>query len=200
MGIEALIQHIEETAQKQIEEILRRAHRVKDREIQQAKKELEAWLDKEKKHLVKEKLLIISQAKSQVFKQVGLKRTLEEQKIWEDFKRSLPAYIETLEIDENYISGLIDIIKRVVKQYGLKRIEIKLNKRDRAQLLKRLPCIKNLLAIDVQVGEAIECLGGLVIEDKDSKAKFIYTIDELLSSRENFWKAELIKSLTNRDI
>ena len=187
MAIDELKNHILEKAEKDAQELIRRANLVRDRELSQAKKRLEEWLSEAAKEFMKEKIALVSTYKSRTFKEISLEKTKLYDELWNDFLIELKNRLKQLSTNERYRSTILAIVIKTLSDVP-DVLEVFVKADD-------ISIFDNLKDSRIKVSEA-DIMGGLLLKPHGQNVVLNYSFDEILKIKEPALKSIFIEAIT----
>lgn len=190
--MQELIGRIREKAQKEANELIRRAKRVAERDIAKAKQKVEEWLKAERAALIKERIALIARKRARFAKEIRDEETAFFSNIWadicSDFWQGLRSLIE--ENRQAYVEALSQICAQKVKEYPESQWRLRVNPADMEELQARLGRESEHI-----IFEADETLtGGIVVESRLTGIAYDYSMRALFEYfEEELKRAVLIK-------
>ncbi len=196
MGIEQIKDHIRNTVDEKVKEILRRANLVRDREIDQAKKKASSWVQQQIKAFLREKITLIAKYKARTYKDLFLERTKVEEEIWEDFLQGLRGKINSLRTEkrDKYISLLLRCLRSAV-ECCKGRIKIYVNPEDVDLMTNLVETHYKHLESAIIPDKRISA--GLIVKDDSDMVSISYDLLEILDVRSGEIKRYLFSKLEN---
>ncbi len=197
---QVIIDHIRVQANKEIEGLLRRANRVRDRDIEKAKNKLQEWINLQNKKMVKEKICVISQKRASAMRQFRLERESVYERIWKDFRTSLMSVLSEAYRDEHYMKLIFSIVSRINSHYGIERIKLLFNESDKLFFSENWENMRNIFSsvftnCMVDLGETVAISGGVIVEEIESGRRFDFSFDALVNALEYELKNWLVNSI-----
>ncbi|RLF91053.1 V-type ATP synthase subunit E [Thermococci archaeon] len=194
-GAELIIQEINREAEQKIKYILEEAQKEAKKIKEEAKRKAEAraeWiLRKAKTQAELEKQRIIANARLEVRrKKLAVQEKLIQEVIEEVKKRlrELPQeeYFETIKV----------LLKSAVQELGEKKIRVYSNEATLSLIASRIDELKAGLGdVSIEIGEAIETIGGVVVENEAGDIRIDNTFEARMERMESEIRSKIAKVL-----
>ncbi|WP_457741323.1 V-type ATP synthase subunit E [Thermococcus sp.] len=199
-GAELIIQEINREAEQKIRYILSEAQKEAEKLKEEAKKRAEAkaeWiLRKAKTQAEIEKQRIIANAKLEVRK----KKLAVQEELIKDVLRQLRERLASLPEGE-YYPMLIDLTVEGLSELGIDEAVIRSNAKTVKLLSEKLEDFKKAVSeklrreIEIKLGEAIDVIGGVIVEAPDGSVRVDNTFEARMERFESELRATIAKAL-----
>jgi V/A-type H+-transporting ATPase subunit E len=199
-GAELIIQEINREAEQKIQYILREAQEEAEKLREEARRRGEAkaeWvLRKAKTQAEIERQRIVAGAKLEVRKR---KLAVQEElirKVIDELKGRLASLS-----DDEYFPILVDLTAKALEEMGTDSVVVRSNERTLKLIVERLSQFKELLReklgkpVEVTVGEPIQTIGGVVVENEDGTVRVDNTFEARIERFEGEIRARVAKAL-----
>ncbi len=198
----AIIDHIRNKLRAEINDLLKRAQRVRERDIQKAKQELEEWIDEQNKKMVREKIRAISRKRASAMKQLRLEKEQVYERLWQEFESELKFALSKSYRDEHYIRLIFSVIGKVKSEFGVADARLLFNNNDREFFEANWEQIRSTFgsmfsSCNMEIGESIDMSGGVIIEEKHTKKRFVFSFDAVIEAERDYFKKWLIDSVVS---
>ncbi len=180
MGIEQIKNYIKDKVEEKVQDVLRRAHLVKEREISQAKKKLDLWIEEQTKAFMREKISLIAQYKARTYREMSLEETKLKEQLWIDFFAAVKERVESLRSDHQKYTTLLLRFMESARKYYSNGVNVLVNPND-VSLMKDL-IEMHYKGVDISVFPESSVRIGFVLVDKDRGAKVNYDILTILEA------------------
>ncbi len=188
-------EEIKKRTEREIERIIRRAHKIAERELILANKKKEAELTKEKEKIDK----FIEEKKQSAFSEIELEFKLKELKAKDELIEAVFKEVEeelsNIEKEDLEIS-FKNLILQGCQNLNAKRIILRVNK-DSEKILSQI--VKDLKAQGIEVIniEFQNILGGVIIFSENKEKLFNNSFEERLNRFKEELKVEILEILEN---
>lgn len=188
-------EEIKKRTEREIERMIRRAHRIAERELILANKKKEAELTKEKEKIDK----FIEEKKQSAFSEIELEFKLKELKAKDELIEAIFKEVEeelsNIEKEDLEIS-FKNLILQGCQNLNAKRIILRVNK-DSEKILSQI--VKDLKAQGIEVIniEFQNILGGVIIFSENKERLFNNSFEERLNRFKEELKVEILEILEN---
>jgi len=188
-------EEIKKRTEREIERIIRRAHKIAERELILANKKKEAELTKEKEKIDK----FIEEKKQSAFSEIELEFKLKELKAKDELIEAIFKEVEeelsNIEKEDLEIS-FKNLILQGCQNLNAKRIILRVNK-DSEKILSQI--VKDLKAQGIEVIniEFQNILGGVIIFSENKERLFNNSFEERLNRFKEELKVEILEILEN---
>ncbi len=194
MGIEEIKDYIKKKVDEKVEEILRRANLVKEREISQAKKSLEEWIEEETKAFMREKIALVAKYKAKMYREVALERTRLQEEIWQDFSSRLKKKINEVRNDATvYSSFLLKCLSKAYEHCRGRSVELRVNPEDVDLMRRIIGAHYPDCQVKVSSDEGVSL--GVILEDPENKTRINYDLVALMEAEKERMKTFLFKEI-----
>ncbi|MFA4662723.1 V-type ATP synthase subunit E [Pyrococcus kukulkanii] len=194
-GAELIIQEINREAEQKVKYILEEAHKEAEKIKEEARRKAEAraeWiLRKAKTQAELEKQRIIANARLEVRrKKLAVQEKLIREVIEEVKKRlrELPQeeYFETIKV----------LLKSAVQELGEKKVRVYSNERTLSLIASRIDELRaELEDVSIEIGEAIETIGGVVVENEAGDIRIDNTFEARMERMDSEIRSRIAKVL-----
>jgi len=188
-------EEIKKRTEREIERIIRRAHKIAERELILANKKKEAELTKEKEKIDK----FIEEKKQSAFSEIELEFKLKELKAKDELIEAIFKEVEeelsNIEKEDLEIS-FKNLILQGCQNLNAKRVILRVNK-DSEKILSQI--VKDLKAQGIEVIniEFQNILGGVIIFSENKEKLFNNSFEERLNRFKEELKVEILEILEN---
>ncbi len=196
MGIEQIKNYIKDKVEEKVQDVLRRAHLVKEREISQAKKKLDLWIEEQTKAFMREKISLIAQYKARTYREMSLEETKLKEQLWIDFFAAVKERVESLRSDHQKYSTLLLRFMESARKYYSNGVNVLVNPND-VSLMKDL-IEMHYKGVDISVFPESSVRIGFVLVDKDRGAKVNYDILTILEAERERIKMYFFSKLMDK--
>ena len=197
MGVEELKKYIKDKVESQVEELLRRARLVRERELSQAKVQLEQWKEAKMREFIHEKIALVARYKAKAYKEMTLALSQTKEEIWQDFYPRLRRALVELKSDQGkYSQILLRLLNNGITTCQ-SEVVIKIHSED-VELLQRVleahykDCRSQILPDD-----SIEF--GLIVLQPQSGISIRLDLDAILEANAGWIKRELFNQLAEEN-
>ncbi len=196
MGIEQIKNYIKDKVEEKVQDVLRRAHLVKEREISQAKKKLDLWIEEQTKAFMREKISLIAQYKARTYREMSLEETKLKEQLWIDFFAAVKERVESLRSDHQKYTTLLLRFMESARKYYSNGVNVLVNPND-VSLMKDL-IEMHYKGVDISVFPESSVRIGFVLVDKDRGAKVNYDILTILDAERERIKMYFFSKLMDK--
>lgn len=193
-GAELIIQEIHREAEQKVQYILsearEEAERIKAEAEKRARSQAEWILRKAKTQAEIEKQRIIANARLEVRK----KKLAVQEGLIAEVLSAMRERLASLPDDE-YFEVLVRLAKEAVGELGVSAVVVRSNERTLSLLESRMEEFSRAVGVEVSLGEPIEVIGGLIVEDREGKVRVDNTFDARIERMGNELRAEIAKAL-----
>ncbi|ASJ15935.1 V-type ATP synthase subunit E [Thermococcus chitonophagus] len=194
-GAELIIQEINREAEQKIKYILEEAQKEAEKIKEEARRKAEAraeWmLRKAKTQAELEKQRIIANARLEVRrKKLAVQEELIQEVIEEVKKRlkelSQEEYFETIKV----------LLKSAIQELGEKKVRVYSNEATLSLIASRIDELRAELGdVSIEIGEAIDTIGGVVVENEAGDIKIDNTFEARMERMESEIRSRIAKVL-----
>jgi len=196
LGIEQIKNYIKDKVEEKVQDVLRRAHLVKEREISQAKKKLDLWIEEQTKAFMREKISLIAQYKARTYREMSLEETKLKEQLWIDFFAAVKERVESLRSDHQKYTTLLLRFMESARKYYSNGVNVLVNPND-VSLMKDL-IEMHYKGVDISVFPESSVRIGFVLVDKDRGAKVNYDILTILDAERERIKMYFFSKLMDK--
>ncbi len=197
MGVNELKKYIKDKVEKQVEEILRRANLVKERELSQAKAQLKEWQEAKMREFLHEKIALVARYKAKAYKEMTLALSQTKEEIWQDFYPRLRQAMLSVKSDQGrYSQILLRLLNHAMPKCQGDAV-VRIHPAD-AELLQRvIQAHYQDCTLRIQVDDSVEF--GIIMEAPESGILIRLDLEAMLEANLDALKRELFNRLAEEN-